>query len=87
VRLGKRKVTEMEGSGDEMEKEPEGSNKKVSKYFFLIIVTNRKGTDKIKTSRPEDYATLQEVCMGRRALSSEGAGARLPALQATKSRL
>jgi hypothetical protein len=34
VRLGKRKVTEMEESGEEMEKELEGSNKKVSKIFL-----------------------------------------------------
>jgi hypothetical protein len=87
ARLGKRKVMEMEESREEMEKEPEGSNKKVSKYFFLIIVTNRKGTDKIKTSRPEDYTSLWEVCTGRWVLSLEGAGARLPALWATKSGL
>jgi hypothetical protein len=31
VRLEKRKAVEMEESGEEMEKEPEGSNKKVSK--------------------------------------------------------
>jgi hypothetical protein len=64
VRSEKRKVVEMEESGEETEKEPEGSDKKVSKYFFLIIVTNRKGTDKIKTSQPEDYASLREVCTG-----------------------
>jgi hypothetical protein len=33
VRLKKRKVVEMEESGEEMEKEPEGSNKKVSKML------------------------------------------------------
>jgi hypothetical protein len=31
--LGKRKAVEMEESGEEMEKEPEGSNKKVSEIF------------------------------------------------------
>jgi hypothetical protein len=40
----------MEESREEIEKELEGSNEKVSKYLFLIIVTNRKGTDKIQTS-------------------------------------
>jgi hypothetical protein len=34
VRLEKRKVTEMEESREETEKEPEGSNKKVSKIFY-----------------------------------------------------
>jgi hypothetical protein len=34
ARLGKWKVTEMKESREETEKEPEGSNKKVSKTFY-----------------------------------------------------
>jgi hypothetical protein len=40
VKLGKRKTTEFEDSGEETEREPEGSNKnkKVSYFFFLYGV-------------------------------------------------
>jgi hypothetical protein len=51
---------EMEESGEEMEKELEGSNKKVSYYYLLYSVELTRGTDKIKTGR---------------GLSSEGMGA------------
>jgi hypothetical protein len=40
ARLGKRKVMEPEDSGEEMEKELQGSNKKVSCFPFLNSVTN-----------------------------------------------
>jgi hypothetical protein len=47
VRLEKRKAAEMEESGEETEKEPEGANKKVSKTLFLGLVTNERKMDKI----------------------------------------
>jgi hypothetical protein len=40
---------EIEESREEMEKEPEGSNKKVSYYYLLYSVELTRGTDKIKT--------------------------------------
>jgi MAP7 domain-containing protein 2 len=47
ARLEKQKVVEMEESREEMEKEPEGSNKKVSKMLLLGLVTNEREIDKI----------------------------------------
>jgi hypothetical protein len=35
VRQGKRKAIELEDSREETEKEPQGSNKKVSYYYFF----------------------------------------------------
>jgi hypothetical protein len=37
ARQEKRKAVEIEGSGEEIEKEPQGSNKKVSKMFFFWV--------------------------------------------------
>jgi TolA-binding protein len=82
ARLGKQRAIELEESGEETEKEPEGSNKKV-----LIKVFNRWGIDKIQTGQMLDHTSLWEVCTGGRALPSEGAGARLPALWAMESRV
>jgi hypothetical protein len=47
VRLEKWKAAEMEESGEETEKEPEGSNKKVSKMLLLGLVANGREIDKI----------------------------------------
>jgi hypothetical protein len=41
ARQEKRKVIESEDSGEDMEKELQGSNKKVSYFFFLNLVTNQ----------------------------------------------
>jgi hypothetical protein len=87
ARSEKRKAAEIEESGEEMEKEPEGSNKKVSKILTWVWVFNKRKLDKITTSAPEDYTSLWEVCAGGRALPTEGAGARLSAMQAVKSRV
>ena len=38
ARWGKQKVMEIEDSGEEMEKEPESSNEKVSDTFFCLII-------------------------------------------------
>jgi hypothetical protein len=42
VRLEKQKAAEMEESGEETEKEPEGPNKKVSKMFNSGLRLKRK---------------------------------------------
>jgi hypothetical protein len=59
ARREKRKAVELEESGEETEKEPEGSNKKVSYFNLLNSVELTKGIDKIKTGRWPDNTTLQ----------------------------
>jgi hypothetical protein len=75
ARSGKRKAIEIKDSGEETEREPEGSNQKVSYVFSLQnLVTNlREKTDKIKTRLWTDNATLRTVCTG-------GMGTQMPAL-------
>jgi hypothetical protein len=59
VRLEKRKAVKIEESREEMEKELEGSNKKVSYYYFLYSVELTRGIDKIKTSWWSVHTTLR----------------------------
>jgi hypothetical protein len=58
VRREKRKVVELEDSGEETEKEPEGSNKKVSSNTYMNSVELIKGIDKVKTGWWPDITTL-----------------------------
>jgi predicted DNA-binding protein (MmcQ/YjbR family) len=58
VRWEKRKVVELEDSGEETEKELEGSNKKVGPNTYMNSVELIKGIDKVKTGWWSDITTL-----------------------------
>jgi hypothetical protein len=58
ARLEKWKAVEMGESGEEMEKELEGSNKKVGYYYLIYSVELTRGTDKVKTGWWPDNTTL-----------------------------
>jgi hypothetical protein len=58
ARREKRKAVELEGSREEMEKEPEGSNKKVSYYYLSYSVKLTRGIDKVETGWWSDHTTL-----------------------------
>jgi hypothetical protein len=58
VRREKRKAVELEDSGEETEKEPEGSNKKVSPDTYMNSVELIKRIDKVKTGWGLDITTM-----------------------------
>jgi hypothetical protein len=84
ARQGKRKAMISEDSREETEKKLQGSNKKVSYYFFLNLV-ELKEIDKIKTEQWSDYTTLQKMHASRQGLPSEGTGAWMPTLCTAES--